>query len=207
MPVEIASTSSIALQKLRCYNWIMNTSMIQTISDERLIQQLKEAVTRERHATAQLIALLAELDTRRLYLAEGYSSLFVYCTQCLHLSEHAAYARIEAARTARKFPVVLNLLTDGSITLTTVGLLTTHLTSNNHDELLEAARHKSKREVEQQVAALRPLPPVPSVLRKLPGPKPTFDAPLAGSVQSTTWYRATCAGKIQNRVHRPNSSR
>jgi len=42
-----------------------------------------------RHATAQLIAFLAEMDARRLYLAEGCSSLFTYCTQVLHLSEHA----------------------------------------------------------------------------------------------------------------------
>jgi hypothetical protein len=42
----------------------------------------------------QLIAMLGELDSRRLYLAEGYSSLFTYCTQCLRLSEHAAYGGI-----------------------------------------------------------------------------------------------------------------
>ena len=43
----------------------------------------------ERKATAQLIAALAELDARRLYLGEGCSSLFTYCTTVLHLSEHA----------------------------------------------------------------------------------------------------------------------
>ena len=56
---------------------------------------------RERRATAALVASLAELDERRLYLGEGYSSLFTYCTQCLRLSEHAAYSRIEAARERR----------------------------------------------------------------------------------------------------------
>jgi hypothetical protein len=45
-----------------------------------------------------------ELDTRRLYLGEGCSSLFTYCTQVLHLSEHAAYNRIETARAARFSP-------------------------------------------------------------------------------------------------------
>ncbi len=64
-------------------------------------------MSREREATAALIAALGELDARRLYLAEGCSSLFTYCTQVLHLSEHAAYGRIEAARAARKWPVVL----------------------------------------------------------------------------------------------------
>jgi hypothetical protein len=41
-------------------------------------------------------ASLAEMDVRRLCLAQGYSSLFVYCTRALHLSEHAACGRIEA---------------------------------------------------------------------------------------------------------------
>ena len=38
------------------------------------------------------------MDARRLYLAEGCSSLFTYCTEILHLSEHAAYGRIEAGQ-------------------------------------------------------------------------------------------------------------
>jgi hypothetical protein len=58
---------------------------------------------------------LGELDARRLYLGEGCSSLFAYCTQVLHLSEHAAYGRIEAARAARQWPIVLDLLADGSL--------------------------------------------------------------------------------------------
>ena len=67
----------------------------------------------ERCATAHLIALLMELDTRRLYLGEGCSSLFTYCTQMLRLSEHAAYNRIETARAARRFPVILELVESG----------------------------------------------------------------------------------------------
>jgi hypothetical protein len=112
------------------------------------------------------------LDVRRLYLGQGCSSLFTYCTQVLRLSEHAAYGRIEAARIAWRFPVVLELLADGSVTLTAIGLLAPHLTPENHRELLDSARHKSKRDIEHLVAALRPLPPVPSTVRKLPSPKP-----------------------------------
>jgi hypothetical protein len=70
-----------------------------------------------------LLSLIGELDARRLYLGEGCSSLFVYCTQLLRLSEHAAYHRIEAARAARRFPVILDLVAAGDVTLTTVALL------------------------------------------------------------------------------------
>ena len=133
---------------------------------------MKALAASERQVTARLIATLAEIDARRLYLAEGYSSLFTYCTHCLRLSEHAAYGRIGAARAARTFPLILELLADGSLTLTTVCLLATHLTPDNHQQLLANATHKSKREVEQQLAAVRPLPAVPSIVRKLPAPRP-----------------------------------
>jgi hypothetical protein len=114
-----------------------------------------------------------QLDARRLYLGEGCSSLFTYCTQVLHLSEHAAYNRIETARAARRFPVILELVESATVTLTTVRLLAPHLTETNHREVLERARYKSKREVEVLVAALNPRLDVPSTVRKLPAPVPS----------------------------------
>jgi hypothetical protein len=148
----------------------ISPSSCAALSDRDLLVTVKRLALRERQATAQLIALLSELDARRLYLGEGCSSLFTYCTQVLHLSEHAAYGRIEAARAARRFPLILELLANGSITLTTVTLLAPHLTSTNVCAVLEAARHKSKREVERQVASLGPRPDVPSSIRKQPTP-------------------------------------
>ena len=67
-------------------------------------------------------------------------------------------------------PEILELLANGTITLTTVTLLGPHLTDENHHSLLEAARHKSRREVEQIVARLRPKPDIPASIRKLPEP-------------------------------------
>jgi hypothetical protein len=168
------------LQKSRCYKEIMTKHSVHDLSNEQLLSNLTTATAREREATTYLIALLAEADARQLYLGRGYSSLFVYCTRCLRLSEHAAYGRIEAARAVRKFPVVLELLADGSITLTTVCLLAGHLTAENHRAVLDAARHKSKREVEAQMAVRRPLPAVPSAIRKLPQPRADQSPVVAG---------------------------
>ncbi len=142
------------------------------LSNEDLLDLVKRLAADERRATARLIASLIEVDARRLYLGEGCSSLFTYCTQVLHLSEHAAYGRIEAARAARRFPRVLELLAEGAITLTAVGLLARHLTDANHVELLNAARHKTKREVEQLVVRIHPRPDVAPSVRRLPTPKP-----------------------------------
>jgi hypothetical protein len=139
------------------------------LSDRVLLAEVERAVSCERQANARLIALLMEVDSRKLYAGQGYASLFTYCVQVLHLSEHAAYLRIEAARMARRFPAILAKLSDGSIHLTAVSLLGPHLTPANHGELLDRARYKSKREVEQLIARLRPQPDVPAVVRKLPG--------------------------------------
>ena len=138
------------------------------LSDRELLDAAVRAAANERRATVELLLLLAELDVRRLFLGEGCSSLFTFCTQVLHLSEHAAYHRIEAARAARQFPMILDQLAEGALTLTTIALLRPHLTRANHERLLDDARHKTKREVEHQIACLAPKPDVSTVLRKIP---------------------------------------
>src|SRR3990170_3613822 len=160
----------------------MDTTMLSSpaeLSDQDLLARTMQLAADERQATALLIAHLAELDARRLYLAEGYSSLFTYCTAVLRLLEHAAYGRIEAARAARRFPLVLEMLAEGAVTVTTVGLLAPHLTAENHRDLLERARGKSKRAVEELIAGLVPQPPVPAVVRRLPaGRRPASPSPV-----------------------------
>ena len=162
------------------------------LSNEELILQVKHLAAQERQATVTLIAHLAELDARRLYLAEGCSSLFTYCTQVLHLSEHAAYGRIEATRAARRFPVILEMLEEGAITLTTVCLLASHLTEKNHEAVLDSARYQCKRQVEELIARLAPKPPVPALIRRLPVPRHsaatrlrTSDCAAGSSIESS----------------------
>ena len=150
---------------------INDSTALADLSDREVLTRVRDAAQNERAASARLIALLIEIDVRRLYLGEGCSSLFTYCTQVLHLSEHAAYNRIETARAARRFPVILGLVESAAVTLTTVRLLAPHLTDANHREVLERARNKSKRDVEVLVATLNPRPDVPSIVRKLPAPQ------------------------------------
>jgi hypothetical protein len=154
-------------------------SSIRRLSDDELVARVKSLAARERRATALLVAHLAELDARDVHLRAGYSSLFAYCRDALALSEHEAYNRIEVARAARRFPVVLELLAAGSVNLTTVRLLGPHLTPENCRGILEAASGKRKAEVEELVARLSPRPEVPPSVRKLPGPGPA-SLPAAG---------------------------
>src|SRR6266446_5449241 len=102
------------------------------LSDHDLLAHLSALAGRERETLAELLAHLAALDARPFaYAAEGYGSLFAYCTQGLKFSEDAACNRIEAARLSRRFPVILDMLASGAITLTTVRLLR-HITPENH---------------------------------------------------------------------------
>lgn len=150
------------------YRGMKPLSSVQQLSDKSLLDETIRLVATERGATVDLIAALAEVDARRLYLGESCASMFVYCTRVLHLSEHAAYDRIEAARLARRLPVVLEQLASGSLTLTNLRLLAPHLTSANVEAFMKEAAHQSKHEVELLIARQRPQPPVPSAIRKLP---------------------------------------
>ena len=137
-----------------------HTGMFTSMEDRALLDAARRLVIEEHLATAALLRALMEIDTRRLYLGEGCASMFTDCTQVLHLAEGAAYNRIEAARAARRYPLILELFEQGAVTLTAVRLLAPHLTVENHVAVLGSATHKSKREIEELVCALKPTPPV-----------------------------------------------
>jgi hypothetical protein len=147
------------------------------LTDDALVSELQRLAACERAATSKLIAHLAVMDERRLYLEKGFPSLFAYCLQVLHLSEHETYNRIEAARVARRFPVVLERMADASINLTTVRLLAPHLTEDNHLSLLAEAGHKRIEQVKELVARVAPRPDVPPSVRKVSAPaRPIVEA-------------------------------
>jgi hypothetical protein len=114
------------------------------------------------------VAHIGEVDARRLYAREATTSMFAYCLERLHLSEHEAYLRIAAARVSREHPVVLEMLADGRLHLTAIALLAPHLTRENRDALLARATHRTKREVEELLARIAPRPDVAPSIRKLP---------------------------------------
>jgi len=142
------------------------------LSNKELIAALPLLVQRESQAIAELVAHLAEVDARRLYRDQAVPSMHQYCVDALHLSEGATYKRITAARTARRFPLILEMLADGMLHLSAVCLLAPHLTEKNHAPLLEAAVHLSKRRIELLLAERFPKPDVPQSIRKLPVQKP-----------------------------------
>lgn len=148
-------------------------SALRRMSNADLVAELSALARRLRDLTAQLVAHLAELDVRDVHLREGHGSLFAFCRSALALSEQDAYNLTQAARAARRFPVVLERVADASINLTTLRLLAPHLDADNHAGALDAARGKTRLQVEEIVARLLPRPDEPTSIRRLPEPSVT----------------------------------
>ena len=126
---------------------------VSSLSDAELISKLDSLVADERNVCAAVLAHMAEVDARQLYHHDGYPSLYQYATGRLRLSRAAARHRITAARVVRRWPVALGMLAQGEIHLSGLGVLAAHLTDANHRELLADAAGKSKRAIEDLIAA------------------------------------------------------
>ena len=126
------------------------------LSNVRLLRELKSLLARERANTALLLAFLAEVDARQLYAPAGCPSIFIYCTQKLHLSEGGAYKRIHAARAARRFPMLFDAVAEGRLHLAAITMIAPFLTKENVSELIEAVTHRSKIEIERFLAGRFP---------------------------------------------------
>lgn len=175
------------------------------LTDSELEARVKRHVGAERCAMADVVAHLAEFDARRLYLPAGFSSLFTYCCAVLRLSESEAYNRIEAARAVRRYPRILGFLRDGALNLTTVRHIAPHL-ADDEDGLLVAACGKSRREVEELVAARNPKADVPALVRKLPVRKPDEPTPGMASLPAESPTQAPVAPVVPSPVPLPSPS-
>ena len=185
----------------------MTNNTFTHLSDRELLEETSSAAACARTKIVELIELLGEVDARRLYLPEGFSSLFTFCVQALRFSEDEAYHRIAAARAARAYPAILGHLRNGALTLTTVTLLRPHLTPANADSLIAAAIGKSKREVEYQMACLVPEPDVHTIVRRLPEPIGSTPPALTGDEQASAAVapRTTLAETTPQPAPRPLS--
>ncbi len=155
------------------------------LSDAELLDGLRKTVARCNEAIALVLAHLAEVDRRKLYLSRAKPSLFQYAVDVLNMGESEAYVRIYAARAARDYPVIFDMVASNRLHLTAIKLVTPHLTAANHRELLDAVSNKSKCEIQLVLARRFPQPDVAQTIRKLPQPRgqtaPAADVPLLAS--------------------------
>ncbi len=136
------------------------------LSDDELVGGLKELISRSSWTEARVVAHLAELEARGLHL-RGARSLFDYCQRRLGLSQNEAFYRIQAARIARRFPIVFELLERREIHLTALALVRDYIDVSNHAELLTEVAGKTKEQILCLLAQRSPRPDVKSRIRKL----------------------------------------
>lgn len=163
------------------------------VSDAGLRRGLSALLACDGRTEARIVAHLAEVDRRKLYLKDGYSALFNYCKGELGLSENQAFHRMTAAKIARRFPVVFGMLERRAIHLSGLVQLRDFLTEQNHRELLEWAAGKSKRQLEALLAARFPGPGAPDSVRKLPAGKVKGVSAAPGAGHSSAQRLATGA--------------
>ena len=136
------------------------------LSTEALAHSLDGVIANERQHVVFVIAHLAVLRERKGHLELGYQSLFEYCEEHLKLSKGTVWNRLQVAGVARRFPVVLDELFCGLISLTVAGQLAPHLTEENVGELMARSRGKTKAEVAEILVEFAPKPAVrPGVSR------------------------------------------
>ena len=96
---------------------------IKKLSDQNLLFQTKYLVQKERNITIQVLRHLSEIESRKLHLKRGFSSLFDYAVRDLGYSHSAAYRRIKVMKLCREVPEIVSKLKTGSLNLTTVSKL------------------------------------------------------------------------------------
>jgi hypothetical protein len=179
----------------------MRIASFSSLSDRSLLNELATRLQSERAETTNVIALLAEVDERRLYLPAGYASMYAYCVGHLFMSEDVAYKRLQVARATRKFPELLDAIAEGRLHVSAACMLCPYLGAKSAAGLIEAATHRSKSEIEHLLAERFPRPDMPTVLRTLETTIPATHLPRGRLAHSN---RATPLGL--NRGH-PNLPR
>jgi len=169
-----------------------------TLGNSQLVAGLSELIQQSNALTGQLLAHLVELEARMLHLEFGFSSLFSYCVEALGMSEGAAGRRVTAVRVCKRFPDVFERVARGEIHLCALCALAPHLNTANASELFDASRGKTRRQVEELLAARFPRPDFREQIRRLPARTlgPTNVAQQASSAAAETAPPAAVSGPI-----------
>src|SRR5688572_25640216 len=144
-----------------------STLSLDALNDRALLHQFGKLVRKDHEGNAALLRHIDAIDRRQLWAKLGHPSLFDFLVVRYHVSESTAGKRIGAARTARRFPIILDMVARGEIHLSAIHCLKAHLTPENHEQVLSQAKHKTVRQLDQLVACLAPQPDAPSRLRAL----------------------------------------
>ena len=134
----------------------MNPYDLTALDSDSVLQGFDAAVLCRSRMNAVVLAYIAEMDARHLYLQQGFESMKALCMKRLHVSEDVAKKAIQVARLARQVPELFEAIADERLHLKGVRLLAPHLNAQNAHGLIAAAAHRSAAEIEIELARLYP---------------------------------------------------
>ena len=123
---------------------------IKQLSNERLLSQTKLLVQKERELHIQVLHHLSEIDTRKLFFKQGFSSLFDYAVRELGYSEGAAYRRIKAMKLCRNLPKTASRLQSGSLSLSAASQLQVFFEKQDKKMREEVKKQASLKSLDQE---------------------------------------------------------
>ena len=123
LPAHIENKGEVQAEHRTAAKGSIKILEIKKLSDQNLLFQTKYLVQKERNITIQVLRHLSEIESRKLHLKRGFSSLFDYAVRDLGYSHSAAYRRIKVMKLCREVPEIVSKLKTGSLNLTTVSKL------------------------------------------------------------------------------------
>jgi hypothetical protein len=154
--------------------------MLENLSSQELDRSAQAIAAHEKHDIARFVAHIAEIGSRGFHLKLGYRSLFEYCVKRFNLTEGSVYRRTQVAGICRRFPQILEAISQGRLHLTGASLIAPHLADDTVERLIAAAQGKSKRELEKLLVTLSPKKLFVPSIRKQPARDPALPAPELG---------------------------
>ncbi|MGZ3696560.1 MAG: hypothetical protein ACXWP5_00580, partial [Bdellovibrionota bacterium] len=115
-----------------------------------------EISARYKHAEAELIEILQQVEKHGVFIRRGHSSLFNYATRELGLGESVAATLITVARKSSEVPAMLDRIREGSMTLSNARRIAPVVTPETQGEWIEKACTLSNRQLEKEVVRVRP---------------------------------------------------
>ena len=176
------------------------------VSDERLIDGLKDLVAKERKCTHEIVLHLVEFSRRRLFADLGYTSMFDYLTRGLGYSNASAQRRICAARAVAAVPQVYDCLEKGKLSLGVLEVAADAIAKPGGKELLNEICGRGKEEALRIVAQHFPIDRKWLLDRVEPiaVKKPETDLPLFKGDKNSNYFRAEVEDSESERSYRIN---
>lgn len=154
-----------------------NQIKIQNLSNEQLLQHLQRLLNYEMKLNQALLFAMTELQSRKLYLELGFSSLFEMLVKHFKLSESLAYQRISTMKLINSVPITKDLINEGNLPLTNAALVQSFiakveqsedkkLTINEKQDIIQAVCNKTQKQAQGILAEIHTVATLPKIVEK-----------------------------------------